>query len=256
MTEPTNCSNDAVINALADGDPQRALLLAYRTGNDDCDLAHAWRLVQERQVELGGNTQDVPEKPSADPCYRIVKHYLNAAVVPRWRQVLLSCLIALLLFATATFILTLHTGKLITSLRSLSWPTTEAKVLLAFTYEKKWHGQDSEQVADFMNFYFSYQVDGEEYKTGMKNVQYYPALGDIPLKRDDLFKIAYDPNNPAVVIYDRKLYDRFFAIPIGLILLAIAIFLVAVEWSREKDYRRLLQVDEEIRANLVQPSSD
>ncbi len=242
MTDTPDKSTDAVKKALTEGDSQRALLLAFRAGDEDLD--HAWTNVQGIRADLDG--QDLPKKAKDDACYRIVKHYLNGNAVPRWRQALLSSLIVLLLFASAAFILVVHTGKFISSVRSLSWPTTEATVLMSVNYTKKWTVDGAEQDAIFMNFYFSYQVEGKEYKVIKKKVPYYAEMGHKPFKRDDHFTIAYDPNNPEVVVYDRQLYDRYFVIPIGLVLLAIAIYLVAVEWSREKNYRRLLRIDKEL----------
>ncbi len=233
---------NAIVDALCENDKTGAMLLYYRASDEDLD--RAWTAIQEILVELGEEAGDLPKKAADDPSYHALKHYLTADAATRQKDIIQFSLFALVLFGIAAYLLVPHSTRLVTSLRSFSWPSTEATVVKARTYSRRSSGSRYPQSStNYMDFIFRYEVDGQEYSDSRRRVAYYDLFGDKPLKPGDSFPITYQPDNPAVTIYDKQIYRLLVTIAIGLILFVVGALGAMAAWSVEHNHRRLKRLD-------------
>ncbi|MEM8963616.1 MAG: DUF3592 domain-containing protein [Acidobacteriota bacterium] len=141
-----------------------------------------------------------------------------------------AALFALALFGLSLYLFVANGPPLILSLRSLSWPETEATVLDVKLYERSRFSQQRMVTTRYMDFRFRYQVDGREFVGSRVKVKYYPSLGDPALRTGDTFSTPYDPNDPAQTVYQRRIYHYSVRLVLGLLCLVGGLFFSLPFW--------------------------
>ncbi|MDJ0834930.1 MAG: DUF3592 domain-containing protein [Acidobacteriota bacterium] len=231
---------DKMIDALGSNDKARALLLYHRAGG--ADLETAWKVVQQMMRDLG-EEGDLPAKPSQDPSFREVKEYLTLDRPARWRRFLGTMALALLCCGFPGYVLLGKSARLKTSLQSLFWSSTQATITEVRTYSKRSFQQQRQVDRDYQDFSYRYEVDGKEYTGFRGRLQYYPALGDEPLKTGDPISIFYDPAEPGRSLYERKIYQLTVTLLFNLGIVGFGILVAIFAWSRERRWRQLHRMD-------------
>ena len=232
---------DAVISALAEHDRAGALLIHCRATGKSLDLA--WHELRDLQLQLGEKPDDLPAKEEKDPAYNTLRRHLGAHRVREWKESLIFAAVTLAVLALGALSAYRSGTKLVTSIRSLWWPTAEATVVASRTYSERYTRGSTYFSRDYMDFRFRYSANGREYEDQAHHVQYYDTFGDVPLRRGDTFEIPYDPSDPTFTLYERKLYHYSLWSFIGLVCFGVGLLLSAAMWSVHRDGVRLRRLD-------------
>ena len=231
---------DKMIDALASGDKAHALLLYHRvTGSD---LETSWQVVEQMLRDLGEETN----KSARHATVREVKDLLTMDRRTRIWRFIGTLALALLCCGFSGYVLMEKAERLKTSLGSLFWSSTQATVVKVRTYSTRRYEQQRQVDRHYQNLQYHYRVDGTTYTGYRDKLQYYPGLGDEPLKKGDSINVLYNPSTPEQSLYKRLIYRLVVTSLFNLGILVFGLVVAVFGFSRERRWRHLKRIDEHI----------
>ena len=232
---------DKMIDALASGDKAHALLLYHRVSGSD--LETAWKVVEQMLRDLG---EEPPHKSARHAIIREVKDVLTMDRRTRYKRFMGSLALALLCCSFSGYVLLDKSARLKTSLQSLFWSSAQATILEVRNHSTRKYEQQRQVDRHYQDLRYQYTVDGNLYTGYRGNLQYYPGLGDEPLKKGDSITVLYNPGTPDQSLYKRLIYRLVVTSLFNLGILGFGLMVAVFSFHRERRWRHLKRLDEQI----------
>ncbi|CAM2069244.1 DUF3592 domain-containing protein [Sulfidibacter corallicola] len=231
---------DKMIDALASSDMAHALLLYHRVRGSD--LETAWKVVAQMLRDLG----EEPNASARHAIIREVKEVLTMDRRTRFKRFMGALALALLCCGFSGYVLLDKSARLKTSLQSLFWSSAQATVLEVRTHSTRKYEQQRQVDRHYQDLQYQYAVEGNLYTGYRGNLQYYPGLGDEPLKKGDPITVLYNPKTPGQSLYKRSIYRLVVTSLFNLGILGFGLLVAVFAFHRERRWRHLKRLDEQM----------